>query len=113
MKCIWYCNPRFSFARELTSIKNDVDVLKFVEDVKGYDLVDVYVEHCVDTLDIVDGEGGNNNVSDRNEVDGDEGNNNASDNNEVDDKGGNNNDSNINEVDDEGKSNNRDSIVIL
>lgn len=54
MKCIWYCNPRFSFSRGLTSIKNDADVLKFVEDVKGYDLDDVYVKHCVDTPDIVD-----------------------------------------------------------
>lgn len=47
MKCTWYCNHRFSFS--------GADVLKFVEDVRGYDLVDVYVEHCVDTPDIVYG----------------------------------------------------------
>lgn len=41
MKCIWYCNPRFTFARGLRPLSCDVDVLKFVEDVNGYELVDV------------------------------------------------------------------------
>ncbi|KAI5433596.1 hypothetical protein KIW84_020761 [Lathyrus oleraceus] len=99
MKCIWYCNPRFSFFLGLNSIKNDVDILNFVEGVKGYDSVGVYVEHCVGTLDIVDESklghgcsdnddvvedvGGNNNVSDHNEVDDDGWNTNVSDHNEV------------------------------
>lgn len=54
MKCLWYVNPRFSFARGLKSIENDVDILKLAEDVKEYDLVNVYGKHGVDISDIVD-----------------------------------------------------------
>ena len=54
MKCIWYVNPRYSFARGFTAIENDKDVLKFAKDVEGFELVDVYVEHDVDVPDIVD-----------------------------------------------------------
>lgn len=44
-----------ALARRLTSIENDGDVLKFVEDVEEHDLVDVYVEHGGDIPDIIYG----------------------------------------------------------
>ncbi|XP_058722129.1 spore wall protein 2-like [Vicia villosa] len=53
LKCIWYVNPRFSFARGLTAIENDRDILRFAKDVEGFDVMDVNVEHDVDIPDIV------------------------------------------------------------
>jgi hypothetical protein len=48
IKCLWYWNPKFSFSRGLRSLNNDGDVLKFIEDIKGFHVVDVYVEHNID-----------------------------------------------------------------
>jgi hypothetical protein len=47
-KCLWYCDPRLSFSRGLRPLNKDNDVLKFIGDVKGFEVVDVYVEHNVD-----------------------------------------------------------------
>ncbi|KAK2416396.1 hypothetical protein QL285_038793 [Trifolium repens] len=47
-KCLWYCDPRLSFSRGLRPLNKDNDVLKFIGDVKGFEVVDVYVEHKVD-----------------------------------------------------------------
>jgi hypothetical protein len=47
-KCLWYCDPRLSFSRGLRPLNKDNDVLKFIGDVKGFEIVDVYVEHKVD-----------------------------------------------------------------
>lgn len=35
-------------------MRDNTDVLKFVEDVKGFDFVDVYVEHSVEEPELVD-----------------------------------------------------------
>lgn len=35
IRCIWYWNPKFSFARGLRLLNNDLDVLAFIEDVNG------------------------------------------------------------------------------
>jgi len=48
IRCLWYWNPKFSFAHGLRSLNNDVDVLNFIKDIKGFDEADVYVEHSVD-----------------------------------------------------------------
>ncbi|XP_058725212.1 uncharacterized protein LOC131596548 [Vicia villosa] len=57
IKCMWYWNPKYSFSRGLRPLNCDGDVLKLIEDLKGFALVDVYVEHTVEVLgdeDIVD-----------------------------------------------------------
>ncbi|XP_058742388.1 uncharacterized protein LOC131614867 [Vicia villosa] len=75
IKCMWYWNPKYSFGRGLRPLNCDGDVLKLIEDLKGFDLVDVYVEHTVEVLgdeDIVnhyDEDGGPNYAED--EVDSD------------------------------------------
>lgn len=43
IKYMWYWNPRFIFSRDLKPLNCDLDVLKFVDDVNGFELVDVYV----------------------------------------------------------------------
>lgn len=48
ISCLWYWNPKFSFARGLRSLNNDQYVLNFTGDVKGFQVIDVYVEHAVD-----------------------------------------------------------------
>ncbi|XP_058765411.1 uncharacterized protein LOC131638892 [Vicia villosa] len=48
IKCVWYLNPNLSFSRGLRSLNNDSDVLRFVEDVRGFKVVDIYVEHKVE-----------------------------------------------------------------
>ncbi|KAK2427339.1 hypothetical protein QL285_025923 [Trifolium repens] len=48
VKCLWYCDPSLSFSRGLRPLNNDNDLLNFVGDVKGFEVVDVYVEHIVD-----------------------------------------------------------------
>ncbi|CAI8599763.1 unnamed protein product [Vicia faba] len=92
----------------LASIENNVDVLKFVEDVKGYNLVDVYVKHSVDIPNIVDEEewgrdGPSYDNYDVVEVDNDvEGEKDKDlEHNEVDDEGDKDKDFEHNEVDDE------------
>lgn len=47
-KIIWYHDLKFSLERGLRPINNDKDVLKFGEDMKGYDCDDIYVEHIAD-----------------------------------------------------------------
>ncbi|XP_058775583.1 uncharacterized protein LOC131649849 [Vicia villosa] len=56
LKCIWYVNPRFSFAKGLTTIENDRDVQIFAKDVEGFYLGDVYVEHGIGIPVVVDEE---------------------------------------------------------
>lgn len=47
-KRLWYQHPKYSFTRGLRPLNNDEDVLKFAEDVKGFNVIDVFVEHCID-----------------------------------------------------------------
>ncbi|KAI5441136.1 hypothetical protein KIW84_010557 [Lathyrus oleraceus] len=47
VKCMWYHDMKFSLERGIRTINNDKDVLKFGEDMKGYDYNDIYVEHIV------------------------------------------------------------------
>ncbi|XP_058722170.1 uncharacterized protein LOC131593622 [Vicia villosa] len=54
IKCLWYWNPVLSFTRGLRPLNNDQDVLNFIEDVKGHNIVDVYVEHPVEIPDFVE-----------------------------------------------------------
>lgn len=54
IKCMWYWNLRYSFSRGLRFVNCDGDVLKFVEDVKGFDLVDAYVEHSIGNHEVID-----------------------------------------------------------
>ncbi|XP_058784836.1 uncharacterized protein LOC131659698 [Vicia villosa] len=54
IKCLWYWNPAYSFARGLRPLNNDTDVLQFSKDVEGYEVVDLYVEHSIEIPDIVD-----------------------------------------------------------
>ncbi|XP_058725642.1 uncharacterized protein LOC131596928 [Vicia villosa] len=51
IKRMWYWNPKYSFSRGLRPLNCDGDVLKLVEDLKGFNLVDVYVEHTVEVID--------------------------------------------------------------
>ncbi|KAI5439846.1 hypothetical protein KIW84_025273 [Lathyrus oleraceus] len=53
IKCMWYWNPRFIFSLDLRPLNCHLDVLKFVDDVNGFELVDVYVENKIDNLDVV------------------------------------------------------------
>ncbi|CAI8615409.1 unnamed protein product [Vicia faba] len=70
IKCTWYWNPKYSFSRGLRPLNCDSDVLKFAEDIKGFELVDVYVEHSIEVTPIEDDDyGGLNYVHD--EVDSD------------------------------------------
>ncbi|XP_058765307.1 uncharacterized protein LOC131638779 [Vicia villosa] len=48
IKGMWYHHPKFSFERGLRPLNNDADVLKFGEDMNGYDVGNIYVEHIVD-----------------------------------------------------------------
>ncbi|CAK8534364.1 unnamed protein product [Lathyrus sativus] len=52
-KCIWYHDPKFSLERRLRPMNNDKDILKFGEDMKGYDYADIYVDHIVDEPEVV------------------------------------------------------------
>ncbi|XP_058747097.1 uncharacterized protein LOC131620093 [Vicia villosa] len=58
IKCLWYCHPRFLFTRGLRPLNNDQDVLRFIEDVKGFKVVDIYVQHDVDIPDIIESDEG-------------------------------------------------------
>ncbi|CAI8607876.1 unnamed protein product [Vicia faba] len=53
IRCIWYWNSKFSFALGLKPLNNDKDVLTFIEDVKGFKVVYIYVEHNVHILEII------------------------------------------------------------
>ncbi|XP_058784134.1 uncharacterized protein LOC131658902 [Vicia villosa] len=54
IKCLWYWNPNFSFSHGLRPLNNDSDVLRFMEDVRGFKVVDIYVEHKVEEVSIDD-----------------------------------------------------------
>ncbi|KAI5437244.1 hypothetical protein KIW84_023387 [Lathyrus oleraceus] len=47
-------NRHLRFSRGLRPLNYDEDVLEFVEDVNGFELVDVYLEHTIDKIDVVD-----------------------------------------------------------
>jgi len=50
IRCLWYWNLGFSFARGLRPLNGDVDVLNFIEDINGFDLVNVYVENSTNNF---------------------------------------------------------------
>ncbi|KAI5428369.1 hypothetical protein KIW84_033381 [Lathyrus oleraceus] len=50
IKCTWYWNYKYNFSRDLRPINCDGNVLKFSKDVKGFDLVDVCVEHSIEVI---------------------------------------------------------------
>lgn len=54
IKCLWYQNSRFCFNRGFRPINCDVDVLKFIEDANVFELIDVYVEHAIGNLEMID-----------------------------------------------------------
>ncbi|KAI5447205.1 hypothetical protein KIW84_014888 [Lathyrus oleraceus] len=54
IKCLWYWNPAYNFSHGLRPLNNDQDVLQFSKYVVGYDVIDVYVEHSVGILEIID-----------------------------------------------------------
>ncbi|XP_058725528.1 uncharacterized protein LOC131596807 [Vicia villosa] len=54
IRCLWYWNPKYAFSRGLRPLNDDKDVLKFMEDIRGYKLIDVYVEHKVEEVNIED-----------------------------------------------------------
>lgn len=46
--------PNIQFFMWLTPLNCDVSVLKFAKDVKGFQLVDVCVEHLIEELELID-----------------------------------------------------------
>ncbi|GAU18410.1 hypothetical protein TSUD_202990 [Trifolium subterraneum] len=49
LKCMWYHHPKYSFVDGLRPFNNDSDFQKLVEDSKGYNTIDLYVEHSIDS----------------------------------------------------------------
>lgn len=47
-------DPRFSFSSGLRPINYDADMLKLIEDISGFNLVDMYVKHEVNNPYIID-----------------------------------------------------------
>ena len=64
IKCMWYWNPKYSFSRGLRPLNCDSDVLKLAEDNKGFELVDVYVEHSIEVTPVEDNVDGCPNYAD-------------------------------------------------
>nr|XP_012570379.1 uncharacterized protein LOC105851929 [Cicer arietinum] len=54
IKCLRYQHPKYLFTCELRPLNNDDDVVKFVEDVKVFNVIDVFVEHYIDNSIISD-----------------------------------------------------------
>lgn len=54
IKCLWYWNPKFCFGRGLRPLSCDVDVLMFIEEANGFELIDVYVEHVIGNPEVID-----------------------------------------------------------
>lgn len=54
VKCVWYWNPKYRFFRGLRPINSNANVLKFVEDANGFELVDVYVEYSIGNPEVID-----------------------------------------------------------
>ncbi|RDY08709.1 hypothetical protein CR513_07035, partial [Mucuna pruriens] len=48
-KSLWYQHLRLSLSQGLKPLNCDGDVLKFVEDVKTFEVVSVFVKHLIDT----------------------------------------------------------------
>ncbi|WJX34001.1 hypothetical protein P8452_22155 [Trifolium repens] len=48
-KCLYYRHPQLALSRGLRPLNCDDNVLTFIEDIKGYEVVEVYLEHLVDT----------------------------------------------------------------
>ncbi|KAJ1406817.1 hypothetical protein SESBI_24792 [Sesbania bispinosa] len=48
-KCLWYRHPKFNLRKGLRPLNCDKDVLKFLKDVKDVVIVDLFVEHLIDT----------------------------------------------------------------
>lgn len=54
-KCLSYRHPKLSLAHGLRPLNTDRDVLKFAEDVKGFEEIEIYVEHLIDTPIFIEG----------------------------------------------------------
>lgn len=50
----WMSYSKYSFVHGLELLNRNVEVLKFVEDTKGYEIIGVYVEYVVNNLEIVE-----------------------------------------------------------
>jgi hypothetical protein len=48
-KSLYYRHPQLALSRGLRPLNCDDNVLTFIEDIKGYEVVEVYLEHLVDT----------------------------------------------------------------
>ncbi|XP_058759381.1 uncharacterized protein LOC131632657 [Vicia villosa] len=54
IRCLWYWHSKYAFSRGLRPLNDDKDVLNFMEDIRGYKLIDIYVEHKVEEVNIED-----------------------------------------------------------
>ncbi|KAI5430081.1 hypothetical protein KIW84_034600 [Lathyrus oleraceus] len=54
IKCLCFWNPAYKFSRGVRLLNNDQDVLQFSKNVLGYDVIDVYVEHIMGIIEIID-----------------------------------------------------------
>ncbi|WJX76741.1 hypothetical protein P8452_60124 [Trifolium repens] len=48
-KSLYYRHPQLALSRGLRPLNCDDNVLTFIEDIKGHEVVEVYLEHLVDT----------------------------------------------------------------
>ncbi|KAI5412884.1 hypothetical protein KIW84_057491 [Lathyrus oleraceus] len=53
IKCMWYHDLKYSFEHGVKPINNDKDVLKFGEEMSGYEIASIYVEHVVNEPTII------------------------------------------------------------
>lgn len=53
IKCLWYRNSVFSFARGLRLLNNDKYVLQFAKDIVGHEVIDVYMKHKVSDPSVI------------------------------------------------------------
>lgn len=54
IQCLWYWNPNFSFFRGVRPLNNDNNLLRFMEDVRRFKVIDIYVEHKVEEVNVED-----------------------------------------------------------
>ncbi|XP_058755919.1 uncharacterized protein LOC131629134 [Vicia villosa] len=54
IRCLWFWHSKYAFSRGLRPLNDDKDVLNFMEDIRGYKLIDIYVEHKVEEVNIED-----------------------------------------------------------
>ena len=52
-KCLWYRNPVLGLFNGRRPFNNDEDVVAFLNDVKGHDEVDIYVEHWAEAVEVI------------------------------------------------------------